>query len=60
MIVTGKYEFRTVWPDEFDVANMRVCCSNKLCSKIVRMAVAKTSEEFPGYRWCDQCWPELR
>ncbi len=38
---------------------MLVCCSNKLCSRIVGMSNARTSADFPGYRWCRQCWPQL-
>ncbi|KAL2689063.1 hypothetical protein Neosp_003114 [[Neocosmospora] mangrovei] len=59
MFLSGKFDFRKIWPDEVEVANMMICCSNKLCSKIVRMAKAKTSDEFPGFRWCDKCWCEL-
>ncbi|KAF7549658.1 hypothetical protein G7Z17_g6229 [Cylindrodendrum hubeiense] len=59
MFLSVKFEFRKVWPDEMEAANMMICCPNKLCSKIVRMTNAKTSEEFPGYRWCDECWGEL-
>jgi hypothetical protein len=39
--------------------DLTVCCSNKLCSKIVRLASAKMSDKFPGYSWCDDCWPQL-
>ncbi|KAJ4224224.1 hypothetical protein NW757_014354 [Fusarium falciforme] len=59
MFISRRFDFRKIWPDEVEVANMMICCSNKLCSKIVRMAKAKTSDEFPGYRWCDKCWCEL-
>ena len=59
MLTTGNYTFRTTWPAQREVANMLVCCSNKLCSRIVRMAKAKTSVEFPGYRWCYNCWLQL-
>lgn len=59
MLVSGRFDFRKIWPDEVEVANMMICCSNKLCSKIVRMAKAKSSDDFPGYRWCDKCWCEL-
>jgi len=37
-----------------------VCCSNKLCGRIVRLAKAKKSNKFPGYHWCNACWPQLR
>ncbi|KAH6843162.1 hypothetical protein B0I37DRAFT_383875 [Chaetomium sp. MPI-CAGE-AT-0009] len=59
MLTTGNYKFREDWPTQREVANMLVCCSNKLCSRIVRMSKAKTSDDFPGYRWCRNCWPEL-
>ncbi|KAL1902741.1 hypothetical protein Sste5346_001184 [Sporothrix stenoceras] len=35
-----------------------VCCSNKLCSKIVRVATARKTA--PSFYWCDKCWPQLR
>jgi hypothetical protein len=66
MIMSGKYEFRETWPGmgtasrKGEVTNMMVCCSNKLCSRIVRVATAKKSDQFPGYYWCDACWPQLR
>ncbi|KAL2135943.1 hypothetical protein VTI74DRAFT_6171 [Chaetomium olivicolor] len=60
MILSGDYKFRNVCFDDMKTANMMVCCSNKLCSRIVRTARAKTSDEFSGYRWCNNCWPELR
>ncbi|KAK5993959.1 Alpha-protein kinase vwkA [Cladobotryum mycophilum] len=60
MIISDSYEFREKWPDMTKLANMTVCCSNKLCSRIVRVATARLSSEFPGYRWCDVCWPQLR
>jgi Alpha-kinase family/Protein kinase domain len=55
MFVSGNYEFRETWPTMADM----VCCSNKLCSRILRWTNAKASAEFPGYRWCDVCWPQL-
>jgi hypothetical protein len=67
MIVSGKYEFREAWPGmgtgeaprKGKLNNMMICCSNKLCSRIVRVATAKKSDQFPGYHWCDACWPQL-
>ncbi|CAK7233095.1 hypothetical protein SEUCBS140593_008487 [Sporothrix eucalyptigena] len=38
-------------------SDMMVCCSNKLCSKIVRVSTAKKTA--PSYYWCDKCWPQL-
>ncbi|CAI4215899.1 unnamed protein product [Parascedosporium putredinis] len=59
MVASGNYKFRETWPTQREVTNMLVCCSNKLCCRIVRMSKAKTSNDFPGYRWCYNCWPEL-
>ncbi|KAK3313605.1 hypothetical protein B0H66DRAFT_483889 [Apodospora peruviana] len=65
MIMTGNYEFRETWPGVVDVASNTltsltpVCCSNKLCSRIVKVATANKMPEFPGYYWCDACWPQL-
>lgn len=55
MIISGNYEFRTTWPR----MDKTVCCSNKLCGKIVRTTRAKTSEEYPGHFWCSSCWRQL-
>jgi hypothetical protein len=56
MIMSGVYEFRQNWPR----MDTTVCCSNKLCGKILRLASAKKSNKFPGHLWCDTCWPQLR
>ncbi|KAJ7886927.1 kinase-like domain-containing protein [Mycena leptocephala] len=56
MLMSGSYSFRQIWPS----MDLTVCCSNKLCSKIVRLASTKKSDKFPGYSWCDACWPQLR
>ncbi|KAJ2904952.1 hypothetical protein MKZ38_006817 [Zalerion maritima] len=53
------FEFRETWPAKREVANMTVCCSNKLCSRIVRVSRAKKSTYYPGYYWCTTCWPQL-
>ena len=55
MIMSGKYKFRESWP----VMDRTVCCSNKLCGVIVRLADSKEWDKFPGHRWCDKCWPQL-
>jgi hypothetical protein len=55
MIMSGKYMFRERWPS----MDNTVCCSNKLCGRIVRLASAKKSDRFPWYYWCDTCWPQL-
>ncbi|KAK0654343.1 hypothetical protein QBC41DRAFT_386492, partial [Cercophora samala] len=59
MFVTGDWQFREDWPTRHEATNMLVCCSNKLCSRIVRTSQAGTSDDFPGYRWCRECWGEL-
>jgi hypothetical protein len=56
MVVSGHYEFRERWP----TIEPTVCCSNKLCRRIVRLASTHESEKFPGYHWCSACWPQLQ
>ena len=56
MIRSGRYQFRKKWPS----MDKTVCCCNKLCGRIVRLASAKKSDQFPGYHWCDTCWPQLQ
>jgi Alpha-kinase family/von Willebrand factor type A domain len=56
MVMSGKYEFREAWLSIYNT----VCCSNKLCGKIMHLASSKISEKFPGHHWCDSCWPQLR
>ena len=62
MLISGSFEFRTSWPTNHPSSggSGMACCSNKLCSRIVRLAKAQTSPEFAGYYWCDTCWPQLR
>jgi Mg-chelatase subunit ChlD len=55
MIMSGKYYFRDSWLPIYNT----VCCSNKLCGRILRLDNAKVSEMFPEYHWCDACWPQL-
>ncbi|KAI2622350.1 hypothetical protein GGR54DRAFT_58358 [Hypoxylon sp. NC1633] len=55
MMASGRYEFRERWPS----LESTVCCSNKLCRKIIRLTSAHKSDEFPGHHWCDGCWPQL-
>lgn len=55
MIKSGNYEFREVWPS----MDNTVCCSNKLCGKMLRLASAKRLEMFPEHNWCDRCFPQL-
>lgn len=56
MLMSGKFTFRSIWP----AMDPTVCCSNKLCRKIIRLATAKTSSEYPEYKWCDGCFPQLK
>ncbi len=56
MVVSGSYEFRERWP----TIEPTVCCSNKLCRRIVRLAGTHESDKFPGYHWCSECWPQLQ
>ncbi|KAM0219235.1 hypothetical protein ACHAPA_005283 [Fusarium lateritium] len=55
MITSEKAEFREWWP----TMDNTVCCSNKLCGKIVRATSANKSDEYQGCNWCDTCWPQL-
>ncbi|KAF3904090.1 hypothetical protein ABW21_db0201986 [Orbilia brochopaga] len=55
MMMTGSYIFRETWPS----MDNTVCCSNKLCGRIVHLNSARKSDGFPGYHWCDSCWPQL-
>ncbi|KAK6349381.1 hypothetical protein TWF696_005669 [Orbilia brochopaga] len=55
MVMTGSYTFRETWPS----MDNTVCCSNKLCGRIVHLNSARKSDGFPGYHWCDSCWPQL-
>lgn len=56
MVVSGNYEFRERWP----TIEPTVCCSNKLCRRILRLSKAQKSDKFPGYQWCSACWPQLQ
>lgn len=55
MIMSGRYQFRKDW-HKIDNA---VCCSNKLCGRIVPFDHTKELYSFPGFYWCDMCWPQL-
>ena len=50
--------FRTTWLAVL-ASTMRVCCSNKLCSRIMALSLVFKSAEFPGYHWCSSCWCQL-
>lgn len=56
MVISGNYEFRERWP----TIELTVCCSNKLCRRIVRLESTHESDKFPGYHWCSACWPQLQ
>lgn len=55
MFTTEIWEFREEWP----TMDSTVCCSNKLCRKIILVRGAQRSPKFPGHRWCNKCWPQL-
>lgn len=55
MVISDNYEFREHWP----TMEATICCSNKLCRRIVRLASAHESDKFPGH-WCNACWPQLQ
>lgn len=66
MVVSRNYEVKRNWPQPSHITAIRVssdtkaCCSNKLCSTMVQLAMAKESDEFPGYHWCNKCWGQLQ
>ncbi|KAF6815613.1 mhck ef2 kinase domain family protein [Colletotrichum musicola] len=53
---SGDFQFREDWP----TMNTTVCCSSKLCRRIIQLATANKSSEFAGHFWCDGCWPQLQ
>lgn len=56
MAAAGRFEFREEWP----TMDQTVCCSNKLCRRIIRLANAHQSVKYAGqHHWCDTCWPQL-
>jgi hypothetical protein len=48
-------EFRKEWPTMAPT----VCCSNKFCRDIIRMANSHESADFAGHHWCSRCWEQL-
>jgi len=56
MLMANKFHFRESWPSIYNT----VCCSNKLCGRIMRLNSSRVSEKYPGYHWCDVCWPQVR
>ncbi|CAK7274504.1 hypothetical protein SEPCBS57363_006198 [Sporothrix epigloea] len=70
MFLEDRFAFRTDWPAATYHHNtnapkaaatgalaVMVCCSNKLCSKMMLASTAKKTA--PSFHWCDQCWPQL-
>ena len=55
MLVSGNLEFREWWP----TIDSTVCCSNKLCGRIIQVVNSQRSDEFPGHQWCSVCWSQL-
>jgi hypothetical protein len=56
MIESNSLRFRDSWPSMENT----VCCSNKMCGKIIRMASARRSDNFLGYYWCGSCFAQLQ
>ncbi|KND91556.1 Alpha-protein kinase 1 [Tolypocladium ophioglossoides CBS 100239] len=56
MIMSRNFSFRKTWP----AMDPTVCCSNKLCRKIIRLATANKSPAYPSCNWCDGCFPQLK
>jgi hypothetical protein len=56
MFIQHSFEFREDWPKMTDA----VCCSNKLCGRILLRTDANGSKTYPGYHWCDVCWPQIQ
>ncbi|CAD0097834.1 unnamed protein product [Aureobasidium mustum] len=55
MFETGSFDFRKEWPSMAPT----VCCSNKFCRSIIRVANSSESVDFPGHQWCGICWKQL-
>ncbi|KAK6536346.1 hypothetical protein TWF281_000585 [Arthrobotrys megalospora] len=53
--MSGTCVFKDSWPALADT----VCCSNKLCGRILHRASGKVLDRLSGYIWCDVCWPQL-
>lgn len=54
-IMLGTCQFQGNW------AGMvyAVCCSNKLCGKIMHFCHTRELDKFPGYLWCNVCSEQL-
>jgi hypothetical protein len=55
VLMSPDFQFKDSWPTIDDT----VCCSNKLCGKVIRVASAMRSAKFKGYYWCENCFPQL-
>ncbi|KAL2071661.1 hypothetical protein VTL71DRAFT_12896 [Oculimacula yallundae] len=55
MIISGSFQFRERWP----AIEPTVCCSNKLCRRILRLSDSQDSPRFPSHHWCSACLPQL-
>jgi hypothetical protein len=55
MVMSRNFSFRETWP----ALDPTVCCSNKLCRKIIRLASAHKSPAYAGCNWCAVCFPQL-
>jgi hypothetical protein len=56
LFIQRVFQFREDWPKLADT----ICCSNKLCGRILLRKDANDSETYPGYHWCDGCWAQLQ
>jgi hypothetical protein len=56
MLMSGSFTFRETWP----AMDPTVCCSNKLCRKIIRLASANKAPTYPEHNWCNGCFPQLK
>ncbi|KAF6785376.1 mhck ef2 kinase domain family protein [Colletotrichum sojae] len=50
------FQFREDWP----TMNTTLCCSSKLCRRIIQLAAANKFSDFAGHFLCDGCWPQLQ
>ena len=55
MVLKNSYQFRETWP----AVESTVCCSNKFCGRIVRRESARKALIYPGFFWCETCWPQI-
>lgn len=57
MMSSGEWVWRESW--ELGEGEGMVCCSNKMCGRIVKEGEARRAEELEGFSWCQTCWPQL-